>query len=144
MMVDTNILAQAVSRASTSQQTADRFLTRLIDGQKTWHLTWPILYDFVRTVSDPNVFYEPLRPDEIRKFLDRLLACSSLRILLETEKHAQVFLDLLKKNPDLPPDEFKRLHTVAVMTEHGVTELAVGAGDYSRFPQLVVRRPLSK
>lgn len=62
---------------------------------------------------------------------------------METDRHAEVLDELAASDPELSGDLVHDLHTVALMKEHGVTEIRTRDADFRRFSDLRVVDPLA-
>ena len=71
-----------------------------------------------------------------------LLASASFSVLVESDRHADVVTDLQESYPDLTGNVLHDLHTVALMREHGVSEIRTRDRAFERFAFLRVVDPL--
>lgn len=62
---------------------------------------------------------------------------------METDRHADVLGELVGSEPELSGNLVHDLHTVALMKEHGVTEIRTRDADFGRFSGLRVVDPLA-
>lgn len=62
---------------------------------------------------------------------------------METDRHAEVLGELVASDPGVSGNLVHDLHTVALMKEHGVTEIRTRDADFRRFPELRVVDPLA-
>ena len=60
-VVDTNILLYAVDRDSPEHAVCRAYLQKWRRRPDPWHLTWGIIYEFLRVATHPNVFRKPVR-----------------------------------------------------------------------------------
>lgn len=142
-VVDTNLLVYAANTAAPEHEAARQFLERCRTGSEAWLATWSIYYEFLRVATHPAVFGRPLTLANARDFLLALTASPSFALLLETERHAAVLADLVRRHPEARGNHVHDLHIVALMVEHGVREIRTADADFLRFPFLDVANPLS-
>lgn len=74
--------------------------------------------------------------------MDAVLASPACHLLVETDRHPQVLDELVTSHPDLSGNLMHDLHTVALMKEHGVTEIRTADTDFRRFPEIRAVNPL--
>ena len=123
-VVDTNILLYAADRDSPEHAPCRMRLDSWRRQSSPWHLTWGIVYEFLRVITHPNVFRNPLTMAEAWSFIEALLASPGLSILAGTEHHQRVASEFFKEIPDLRGNIVFDAHTAILMKEHGI--LAMG------------------
>ena len=101
------------------------------------------MYEFLRVVTHRSVFERPLKLSEAWTFVDRLWEAPSFSLLVETNHHADVLAALAVEYPRMTGNILHDLHTVALMKEHGVTEIRSADADFHQFKFLRVVNPLS-
>ena len=94
-VVDTNILVYAANRDAAEHLTCKRLVESWCNQSGIWHVTWGILYEFVRVVTHPRVFPSPWLSGRAWSFVETLLLSAGLVVLKETELHAKVGAELL-------------------------------------------------
>lgn len=141
-VVDTNVLLYAADCDATGHQNC-RDLLRLWRHQAAaWHLTWGIVYEFVRVATHPNVFREPWPVSHAWRFIQAVLASPSLGVLQETERHQQAASEVFQQLPFISGNLVFDAHTAILMKEHGVRRIYTHDADFRRFPFLEVIDPL--
>jgi toxin-antitoxin system PIN domain toxin len=121
-------------------EVAADLLRSLAEGQETWALPWPCVYEFLRVVTHPRVFDPPTNLEVALEDLSSLLSSPSLVLLGEGPRHlrqlhqtassARVFGNLVHD-----------AHIAALCIEHGVAELLTRDRDFARFAGLATRDP---
>jgi hypothetical protein len=142
-VVDTNLLLYAVNPDAPDHDRAHALLHEWRAGNRSWFLTWGIVYEFLRVSTHGSVFPRPLDLPTARAWLDALLAGPRSALLVETDRHGEVLGQLIAEHPRLHGNPVHDLHTAALMREHGVTEIRTADADFHRFPFLQVVNPLA-
>ena len=57
--IDTNVLVYARRVEPQQHEAALRLLRALATGSEPWVLPWPCIYEFLRVVTHPRVFFPP-------------------------------------------------------------------------------------
>lgn len=89
-----------------------------------------------------RVFLRPLELEEAWDVVCAVLASPSCHLLVETDRHGEVLEELVAGHRDLAGNVAHDLHTVALMKEHGVTEIRTADEDFGRFPEVRAVNPL--
>jgi hypothetical protein len=142
-VVDTNILVAAASRDAPDHPKARAALQSWLLGEEPFYATWPILYEFLRVSTHRAVWPRAATISEAAEFLKRLFGSSSFGLLLETERHASLLLELARDYPALSGSVLHDFHTAVLMKEHGVTEIRTADTDFHQFRFLRVVNPLA-
>jgi len=142
-VVDTNLLLYAVNPDSPDHARARDLLDTWRRGERTWFLTWGIVYEFLRVSTHGAVFPRPLDLPTARAWLDAVLASPRAALLVETERHGEVLAQVIRSHPRLRGNPVHDLHTAVLMREHGVTEIRTADTDFHQFPFLDVVNPLT-
>ena len=141
-VIDTNILLYAVNPDSDDHGTARGLLDEWRSGDRSWFLTWSIVYEFLRVSTHGRVFPNPLSLVQAQEWIALLLASPMSGMLVPTERHSTVLKELTQQFPRLRGNVIHDLHTVALMREHGVTEVRTADTDFHQFGFLSVVNPL--
>lgn len=142
-VVDTNLLLYAVNPDSPDHPRARALLEEWRLGERTWFLTWGIIYEFLRVSTHRSIFPDPLDLPTARAWIEAALTGPQSALLLETDRHAEVLAQLIAEHPRLRGNPVHDLHTAALMREHGVTEIRTADTDFHQFPFLEVVNPLA-
>jgi toxin-antitoxin system PIN domain toxin len=141
--VDTNILVYGRRSESVHHAAARKLLLGLAEGDESWALPWPCVYEYVRVVTHPRVF-DP--PSDLGKVLDDLasvLESPSLSLLGEGPTHPSWLFEVVNDGAatgNLAHDA----HIAALCREHGVQELWTTDRDFRRFGGLHTRDPFAE
>ncbi len=142
-VVDTNILLYAVNPDSPDHQRARASVEEWRAGDRSWFVTWNIIYEFLRVSTHAKVFPRPLTLPQARAWIAALLTSGSSGILHPTDRHAAILSELVTQHPRLKGNIVHDLHTVVLMREHGVLEIRTADTDFHQFPYLQVINPLT-
>src|SRR5256885_2140298 len=133
--VDTNVLIYAEITTSLHHSRARQLLTELAQDPITWAIPWPCIYEFLRVITHPRVYYPPVPTTVALEDLKSILASPSLVLLAETPLHA-VLLDQVVRQSGVSGNLMHDAHIVALCLEYGVTELLTADRDFARFSGL--------
>lgn len=140
--VDTNVLVYAEIKNSAHHDRAREVLSDLAEGAAPWAIPWPCIYEFLRVVTHSRIYHPPVPLDRAIADLRRILASPSLVLLSETERHTEIFLDVLEDS-GTTGNLIHDAHLAALCLEHGVSELVTGDRDFLRFSDLRVLNPFA-
>ena len=140
--VDTNILVYAHREDSPFHELAFRRITELAEGPALWAIPWPCVHEFLAIVTHPRIFKDPTPLAVAFDAIESWQAYENLQLLSESEG----YLDRLREQSRAAQARGPLVHDAriaALCLHHGVSELWSADRDFSRFPQLPVRNPLS-
>jgi toxin-antitoxin system PIN domain toxin len=140
-VADVNLLIYTYDQASPQHARARHWLEERLSGSETFAFAWIVLLAFVRLVTSPRVFAQPLTPSEALDVLDAWLAQPCATVIHPGDRHAALLRELLEPfgtAGNLTTDA----HLAALAIEHGA-ELCSADADFSRFPGLVWSNPLA-
>ena len=143
-VVDTNILLYAVDLDSPDHDTCRTHFNAWRRQSSPWHLTWGIVYEFLRVSTHPNVFRKPFSLSQAWSFVEALLASPSLTVLVATERHQQVATEVFAEIPDIRGNLVFDLHTAILMREHGIKTIYTRDRNFNRFPFIDVMDPVQE
>ena len=143
-VVDTNILLYAVNPDSPDHRLALELIEDWRRGDRSWFLTWGIVYEFLRVSTHRSIFPNPLKLGVAREWLGLILAAPTCGILVETDRHWELLGELARDHVRLGGTVVHDFHIAAVMKEHGVTEIRTADTDFHQFEFLQVRNPLTE
>jgi hypothetical protein len=141
ILVDVNILVYAHVRSLPQHREAAHWLDGRLNGIAGVGLPWESLIGFLRLVTQPRLFPEPLEPEAAWGQIRQWLGCAPVWVPQATERHAEVFADLvdaLRPRGGLMHD----IHLAALAIEHGLTLCSADRG-FARFPGLRWENPLA-
>jgi len=102
-----------------------------------------ILYEFLPITTHPRVLRSPWNATKSWAFIQALLASSTLSVLVETDRHADVAQQVMQEVPQLSGNLMHDAHTAILMREHGIRRIYTRDTDFHRFSFLKVIDPLS-
>lgn len=140
-LADVNLLIYAYDEASPQHPRARAWLEERLSGGETLGFAWVSLLAFVRLVTSPRVFVDPMTPGEALDHVDAWLAQPCATVLHPGVQHATLLRQLLDPfgtAGNLTTDA----HLAALAIEHGA-ELCSADADFSRFPGLHWTNPLA-
>ena len=138
--VDTNILVHAHREDSPWHERAKRALASL--GGERWGIAWPCVHEFLAVVTHPKIFNPPTPLEDALLAVETWIDAQSLVLLGELDGYWSVLSELLGSARVVGP----RVHDAriaALCLQHGVRELWTMDRDFSRFPRLATRNPLT-
>ena len=141
-VIDTNILLYAADKHAPEHDVCRKFLLLCRRESSPWHLTWGIVYEFLRVATHPRVFQKPLDIAHAWQFIQSLIASQSLSMLLETDRHSQVATEVASDIPLLSGNIMFDCRTAVLMKEHGIKKIYTRDTDFNRFPFLEIIDPL--
>ena len=141
-VIDTNILLYAANTNASEHKVCRKFILECRKQVSPWHLTWGIVYEFLRVATHPRVFRRPLPIGNAWDFLLSLQASPSLSILTETGRHPEVATEVFNEIPLILGNLVFDGRTAILMKEHGIKRIYTRDTDFYRFPFLEVIDPL--
>jgi toxin-antitoxin system PIN domain toxin len=143
-VVDTNVLVHAVDDGSPFHLPCRDALMRWRRSSSRWFTTWSVLYEFTRVVSHPGIARLGQPASQAWRFVEELLACPGLSLLVETERHAAMVADLLREVPAVAGNLVHDAHIAILMREHGVRRIYTRDAAFRRFPFLEPIDPVAE
>jgi toxin-antitoxin system PIN domain toxin len=138
--VDVNLLLYASDTASPHHEKAASFLDRCLAETEVMCVAWPTIMGYLRIVTHPAIFANPLRPDEAKRNVEAILRAPHVRVIGEADGFWRVFDDVSRQpvaRGNLVPDA----HFAAILKLHGVRTLYTNDRDFRRYDFLEVRDP---
>lgn len=143
-MVDTNVLVYAADEASEFHSVCRRLLESWRRQVAPWHLSWNVIYEFMRVTTHPRVFGTPWTAAQAWSFITAVLASPGLALLLPTERHAAIAREVLRDTPAVRGNLMHDAQTAVLMREHGVERIYTRDADFHRFQFLTPVDPLAE
>ena len=141
--VDTNILVYAHRRESRHHAEAAAVLRTLAEGDSIWAIPWPCCYEFLSVVTNRRIWRDnATTPQEGWRQLAAWTASPSIRLIGETED----FLETLSRFAQRPRVVGGMIHDAriaAICAAHGVDALLTRDRDFSLFPEIRTRDPIT-
>jgi uncharacterized protein len=142
VVVDTNVLVYAADQDSSFHNACRRWLEGQRGRADAWYTTWAILYEFLRVTTHPRVMRRPWDVRTAWGFVAALLASPGLSVLVPTQRHADVAVQVIMELPHLAGNLLHDAHTAILMREHGIRRVCTRDTDFHRFPFLEVIDPV--
>ncbi len=142
LVVDTNVLIDAADVFSQFHQPCGAWVDRQRPRPDAWYVTWPILYEFLRVTTHRRAPRRPWNLSAAWQFVAELLNSPGLGILVPTQRHADVAVEVFSELPHLAGNILHDAHTAILMREHGIRQICTRDTDFHRFPFLEVIDPL--
>lgn len=139
MIVDVNVLLGYVDPDATFHGAATRWLEGELNGTSRVGFPWHSLTGFLRIVTNPRAYLEPLSVDEAMSYVDAWLGAQNAWVPQPGPQHATILRRLLTDAgaaATLVPDA----HLAALAVEHGVPVCSFDS-DFARFPDVRWHRP---
>lgn len=141
LAVDTNVLVYAHRRETPEHVAAKTLLADLAMGTEPWSIPWPCVYEFFSVVTNTRIWKDAASsPAQAWLQLDAWMDAPSVRLLSESDGHAEVLAALVKR-PRVRGPVIHDARIAALCIAHGVDELISRDRDFSLFPELRVRNP---
>jgi toxin-antitoxin system PIN domain toxin len=142
-LVDTNLLVYATFAGAPEHDRARAWLReRLVEGEGTVALCWPVVYAFLRLVTSPRVFGEhAVTVGEGWDVAAAYLEQPAVRIVAPGSGHAPIAAELAR-TPGLRSDDVPDIEIAALAIEHGLV-LASHDHGFRRFSRLRFVDPLT-
>lgn len=140
--VDTNLLLYAVNPDAPDHDRARELLEAWRTGERSWFVTWGIIYEFLRVSTHAGVFPAPLDLQRARTWIEALLAAPPCGVLVESERHGDALKEVTRLHPRIAGNIVHDLHTAVLLKEHGIEEIRTTDTDFHQFKFLRVVNPL--
>lgn len=141
-VVDTNILVYARNPKAPENKPARNFLEKCLNQSEPWHLTWGIVYEFLRIATHPKVFSKPLNISEAWTDVEVWLSSDSLSILTQSQRHPAIAAEVFNSAPDLAGNIVFDARTAILMREHGIRRIYTRDRNFERFDFIEVINPI--
>ena len=143
-VVDTNVFVHAADTHGPHHPACFQAVERWRAGADAWFTTWSVLYEFLRVVTHRRVLARPLSMTDAWRLVEALLASPALRVLAETERHAEVARAVVVECPWMEGNLAHDAHIAILMREHGVRRIYTRDADFHRFAFLEVVDPVAQ
>ena len=140
--VDTNLLVYAHRSDSEWNEPANRAIATLASGPTTWGIPWPCVHEFFSIATHPRVYDPPSTTAQACAQIGAWLESPSLVLIGEGSTHWATLRTLVTDGQVTGP-LVHDARIAALCLASGVTELWTLDRDFSRFPALKTRNPLS-
>ena len=142
-LLDTNLLVYAaVEGAPEHQPTRGWLEQRLLEGDGTLVLCWPVVYAFVRLIANARIRgTDAVTVREGWAIAASYLNQPAIRLIMPGPRHAEIAAELAS-TPGLRADDVPDIEIAALAIEHGLV-LASHDHGFRRFSRLRVIDPLT-
>lgn len=140
--LDTNILVHAHRRDASLHEAAHPKVKALAEGLQPWAIGYHSLIEFYSIVTHPKIWKQPSTPEQACRQIQAWRAAPCLRILYDSADSLEHLMTLsvqAKVHGPLIHDA----RIAACCLSHGISELWTVDRDFSRFPTLKTRNPLT-
>ena len=142
--VDTNLLVYAHRKESRHHSVARDLMRALAEGQATWAIPWPCLYEFFSVTTNPRIWKDAASdPTQAWAQVEAWTGSPTSTLLSETEDFLLVLRELVLR-PRVRGPIVHDARVAAICIAHGVEELLTADRDFALFPELTTRNPLAK
>ncbi len=142
-VVDTNVLLYAANASAPEHARCRQLLLQWRRESLPWHVTWGILYEFLRIATHPRVLERPWSAASAWDFVATLLLSPGLSVLQETERHSEVAREVFTGKAPISGNLVFDAHTAVLMREHGITRIYTRDTAFHTFEFVTVVDPLS-
>lgn len=140
ILVDANLLIYAYARDMPQHEAARTWLDQQFNTQPRVGLPWPSLLAFVRLISHPRIFENPVSVPRAWGQVERWLGVPAVWIPAPTEQH-MITLGRLMTTAVTRANHVPDAHLAALAIEHGLTLCSTDRG-FNRYPGLRWANPL--
>jgi toxin-antitoxin system PIN domain toxin len=134
VIVDANVLIYAVDESSPQHESAERWLTNLLNGDERVGLPWSTIGAFLRIVTHPRILTEPLSAPVAWSLVEEWLELDLVWIPSTSHRTARILGRLMagtRATGNLIPDAM----LAALAIEHGLV-VATTDTDFGRFREV--------
>lgn len=138
--LDVNILVYAADETSTRHTRARALLEHVATSPTITYLFWPVLIGYVRIITHPAIVDTPLSPEAAIADVDDLIRRPQIVVAGERDRFWAAFQRVsheVEPRGSLVPDA----HLVALMREHGVTQVWSNDRDFRKFDGVTALNP---
>ena len=139
VVVDTNVLVNAINADAPDHTRAAQILESLANGDERWALSWIVVYEFLRVVTHPRVFARPLSLLEAHAFVDELLGSPTCTLIAESSQHRRLLAESIEDIPRLSGTILHDFHIAVLMREYGTSDIFTFDKDFRAFSWVKIR-----
>ena len=141
ILVDANILLYAEDSLHPRHQQARLWWDGQLSQSGPVCLCWTVLSAFIRIGTNSRVFEQPLSLEQAMARIQSWLDQPCTRVIRSSDRHWAVFQQMLTDGQAVA-GLVTDAHLAAIAIEHGCVLISTDS-DFSRFPKLKWRNPLS-
>jgi toxin-antitoxin system PIN domain toxin len=131
ILVDANLLIYSYAEEMPQHPAANGWLNRQLNESPRVGLPWPSLLAFVRLVSNPKAFRQPVPMQTAWDQVESWLNLPSVWVPGPTSRHSEILGSLLCQ-PGMHPNQVPDCHLAALAIEHDLTVYSSDR-DFERF-----------
>lgn len=138
--LDVNVLVYAADETSTRHGRARALLEHVATSSSITYFFWPVLLGYMRIITHPAIVGAPLLPEQVLADIDDLTGRPQIVVVGEGERFWSDFKSIaraVQPRGTLVPDA----HLVALMREHGVTQVWSNDRDFRKFDGIAALNP---
>lgn len=140
IIVDANLLIYANVNSMPQHSAARRWLNEKLNGQTKVGLAWSSVLAFLRLVTNPRLFEQPISVTQAWQQVETWLEIPVVWIPQPTDRHREVLGQLIRIE-GMRANLFPDAHLAALAIEHGLV-LCSADKHFGRFPGLRWENPL--
>lgn len=141
--VDTNLLVYAHRREARHGDGAFALIRELAEGDQVWAIPWPCCYEFLSVVTNRRIWQDRVTSSgHAWRQMAAWMASPVHHMIGETADFADI-LGRFVQRPHVVGGVVHDARIAAICIAHGVDELLTRDRDFSLFPELRTRDPLS-
>ena len=140
--VDTNLLVYAHRTDSPFHESASSLVRGLAEGRARWTIPWPVAHEFLAIVTHPKIYRPPTPMPIAVGQLQAWLSSPSVVVIHEGPGYLDVLSELCASGRIVGP-AVHDARIASLCLFHGVDELWSADRDFTRFPRLRTRNPLT-
>lgn len=142
--MDTNLLVYAHRRESRHHEVAASVIREMAEGDEPWAIPWPCCYEFLSVVTNPRIWGQTVTsPEHSWRQLAAWTASPSVRLIAETDDFMRI-LDRFVQRPRVMGGIVHDARIAAICVAHGADVLLTRDRDFSLFPELRTRDPITE
>ncbi len=141
--VDTNVLVYAHRRESSCHEEAAAVMRSLAEGDSAWAIPWPCCYEFLSVVTNRRIWKDDATTPE--RGWDQIAAWAaspSNRLIGETDDFLEI-LGRFVQRPRVVGGVVHDARIAAICVAHGAEALLTRDRDFTLFPEIRTRDPMS-
>ncbi len=137
LTVDTNVLVYASNIGDPKHEAASRLLDRMTAATELAYLFWPVLFGYLRIVTNSRIFDNPLTPAEALTNIEAMIARPHVRAAGGEAGLITHYREIGGEHTrgNVVPDA----HLVALMRQYGVRTIHTEDRGFRRFEGIEVR-----
>lgn len=140
--VDTNLLIYAHREEYAFHREAQAAIRELALSGARWAIPWPCVHEFLAVATNPRIHKPPTEQAQALEMIANLDAVPSCEFIGAGIGYLAILNDLVVKSR-VAGGMVHDARIAAICIHHGVSELWSADRDFSRFPRLKTRNPLT-